>query len=328
MGYFDFLPKVGYKLEDGNSTAVKNILTRVRILDSAKETQSTFLDYTIRDGERPETIANRVYGRSDYHWIILMFNEIHDPYFSWPLNDNQLDDQVEKLYGQGRKALFVDVPAILLDREKNDISFDYRNPYFEVGGTISQRDETTGLIRATATIESWDPTLMKLVVMPVTGTLRVQWSDERNQYSRADQVKRDIEFTTPTGIKGKAILARITDENKMAVHHFVNSDGEIISPWTNICDHLKTAVGTNCDCVTNSEGLGCSVIEAYALGNAELIPNVQKPETGEFMSVSIVTNFQHELNVNEAKRKIKVMRPELIDVVLKEFRRIVNNTVT
>lgn len=319
MGYFDFFPKVGYKLEDGNATAVKNILTRVRILDSAKDTQSTFLDYTIRDGERPETIANRVYGRSDYHWIILMFNEIHDPYFSWPLNDNQLDDQVEKLYGQGRKALFVDVPAIMLDREKDDISFDYRNPYFEVGGTISQRDATTGLIRATATIESWDPTLMKLVVMPVTGTFAIQ---REGSYTRQGAV-RDIEFTTPAGIKGKAPLARITDENKMAVHHFVNSDGEIVSPWTNICDHLKTATGTNCDCGQD----WCSVIESYALGNAELIPNVQKPETEESMAVSIVTNFQHELNVNESKRKIKVMRPELIDVVLKEFRRIVNNTV-
>lgn len=326
MGYFDFFPKVGYKLEDGNATAVKNILTRVRILDSAKDTQSTFLDYTIRDGERPETIANRVYGRSDYHWIILMFNEIHDPYFSWPLNDNQLDDQVEKLYGQGRKALFIDVPAILLDG-KEEIPFDYRNQYFEVGATISQRDETNDLIRATGTIESWDPTLMKLVVKPVTGIFRVQWSDGREQYSRGEKVKRDIEFTTPTGIKGKAILSRMTDENKMAVHHFVNSEGEIVSPWTNICDHLKTAMGANCDCTSNLEGLGCSIIESYALGNAELIPNVQKPETEEFMAVSIVTNFQHELNVNESKRKIKVMRPELIDVVLKEFRRIVNNTV-
>jgi hypothetical protein len=46
------------------------------------------------------------------------------------------------------------------------------------------------------------------------------------------------------------------------------------------------------------------------------------------MNVFVVTNAQYELNQNESKRRIKMMRSDLIDVVLREFRRIVDNAVT
>jgi hypothetical protein len=63
------------------------------------------------------------------------------------------------------------------------------------------------------------------------------------------------------------------------------------------------------------------------LGNSET-PVVRKPEIDETMNVFVVTNAQYELNQNESKRRIKMMRSDLIDVVLREFRRIVDNTVT
>ena len=56
MGYFNFLPNVGYTDDRGNLVLVKNILTRAKILDIIKETQATALEYTIRDEERPEYI--------------------------------------------------------------------------------------------------------------------------------------------------------------------------------------------------------------------------------------------------------------------------------
>jgi hypothetical protein len=328
VGYFDFIPKTPYRIEDGNATIAKNILTRVRILDATKDSQSTFLDYTIQDGERPETLAERVYGRSDYHWIILMFNEIIDPYFSWPLSNDQLDDQVEKIYGNGRKALFIDVPSIRLDSEKVNALLDQRKPYFEVGSTITQIDVSDGTtVLATGTVEEWNPTLMKLVVMPVSGTFRKQWEGQQairpNSTTDASLVY-DILFTTKDGTKGKACLVRLTDENKMAIHHFENENGEEVSPWTNTCDHLKSP--SNCDTCSGDFGW-CTVIESYVLGNSET-PVVRKPEIDETMNVFVVTNAQYELNQNESKRRIKMMRSDLIDVVLREFRRIVDNTVT
>jgi hypothetical protein len=326
MGYFDFIPKVAYSMENGNATIAKNILTRVRILDSAKESQSTFLDYTIRDGERPETLAERVYGRSDYHWIILLFNEIIDPYFSWPLSNDQLDEQVEKTYGNGRKSLFIDVPSIRLDSEKVNILFDQRSAFFEEGSTITQVN-ASGEVVATGTVEEWNPTLMKLVVNPVSGVFRKQWEGTqaiRPTSDTAGSLIYDILFTSQDGKKGKACLVRITDENTMAIHHFENADGEEVSPWTNTCDHLKSP--SDCTPCGGQDFGWCTVIESYVLGNSET-PVVNKPETDETMNVFVVTNAQHELNRNEAKRRIKVMRTELIDTVLKEFRRLVNNTV-
>ena len=98
MGYFNFLSNVGYRNDNGTFTIARNILTRGKIIDSIKESQSGYMEYTIKDEERPETLANRVYGRSDYHWIILLFNEILDPFFSWPLSVNEMEHQMQSIY--------------------------------------------------------------------------------------------------------------------------------------------------------------------------------------------------------------------------------------
>jgi hypothetical protein len=41
---------------------------------------------------------------------------------------------------------------------------------------------------------------------------------------------------------------------------------------------------------------------------------------------NIVTNIQYEEEKNDSKRKIKVMRPEYIDPVLRDFRRLFTTT--
>ena len=59
-----------------------------------------YLDrYTITDGEKPEHIAHRLYGNPQYHWIILLTNNIIDVYHDWPLSTHDLISATNDEYG-------------------------------------------------------------------------------------------------------------------------------------------------------------------------------------------------------------------------------------
>jgi hypothetical protein len=47
---------------------------------------SAYLLYTVKDGDTPEILAEKVYGSPEAHWLILYANNIVDPQFDWPLN--------------------------------------------------------------------------------------------------------------------------------------------------------------------------------------------------------------------------------------------------
>lgn len=310
MGYFDFLPNVGYLDENGIPVVAKNILTRAKVLDIIKESQSGSLEYIIRDEERPETIASRVYGRPDYHWIILLFNEILDPYFKWPMSMNEFEKQMESVYSG--KALFI-YPPRLTDVEKNRL-LDRRVPHFEEGDTVQQKKQD-GTVIATATVKSWDPNLYKIVVDSVNGAFQLQGEAARQTSVIGDPTALSLDIFT-TNSKGKTIsapLVRITDDNRYGLHHFEKSDGEIMSPLyrpTSLSDSGMRQESTS------------SLIDRYVLGRAEVIDMGVDKNNDSLGYASIVTNIAHEEAINDAKRNIKVMRPEYIDPMLRDFTRL------
>ena len=67
MGYFRELPNVLYQspLVDKNSTKdyifIKNIFRRSKLIESLRNNLSVFDKYVIKDGDRPDTIANDLY---------------------------------------------------------------------------------------------------------------------------------------------------------------------------------------------------------------------------------------------------------------------------
>lgn len=299
MGYFDFLPNVAYPNYEGGNVVVKNILSRARILDSVKEAQSASLEYTVEDGEKPETLAYRVYGRADYHWLILMFNEIHDSYFSWPMSMNEMENHMEASYGG--KALFVD-PVGMMNADVNR-AFDRRLPHLKNGDIVQQKNNL-GTVVATATVKSWDPDLYKIVVDVASGSFRLQGQAAGNSTVISDRslLTRDLNTVNSQGSTISMPLVRITEDNTYAINRFENSDEETISPWF------------------KPQGSQSPLIDRYVLGRDEEIPMGEDAGGESLGSATLVNNRVHEERVNDGRRNIRVMRPEYIDLVLRDFR--------
>ena len=87
MSYFSNFPITLYSLDDRKTVQViTNIATRGTISEEITNNLSLFYPYSIKDGETPEILADKIYNDSELHWIILHCNEIHDAMFDWPLS--------------------------------------------------------------------------------------------------------------------------------------------------------------------------------------------------------------------------------------------------
>lgn len=98
-GYFNNLPTIEY----GKKIA-RNLITRPKIKEFILGNPNVIYDYVIKDGERPDTIANAYYGDSNFVWLIFLANNIVDPYYDWPLTQEQFKDFIIDKYGSVETA--------------------------------------------------------------------------------------------------------------------------------------------------------------------------------------------------------------------------------
>lgn len=101
-GYFSYFQKILYSLDDNpnnNIQFVTNILQRSTFLKEVTENTATYYPYQIKENETAEIIADKLYGDSNRHWIILLFNRLINPFYEFPLSDEVLDSYIQSKYG-------------------------------------------------------------------------------------------------------------------------------------------------------------------------------------------------------------------------------------
>lgn len=103
--YFSYLPNIElavrpiqFPWSEQQYKVAKNIFRRFKINDSAVDTAMYFRKLTVTDADRPDVISQKVYGTSDYDWVILMSNNVINPYFDWPMSQPVLDDYINQKY--------------------------------------------------------------------------------------------------------------------------------------------------------------------------------------------------------------------------------------
>ena len=98
--YFNYFPKTFYTSNNtvNGVEAITNIIARFAFDSQLKENTSAFYPYQVQDSDTPEIIADKYYGNVEYHWVVLLFNNIIDPQFDWPLKSDTLIDYIDKKY--------------------------------------------------------------------------------------------------------------------------------------------------------------------------------------------------------------------------------------
>ncbi|MBC8442734.1 MAG: baseplate wedge protein 53 [Proteobacteria bacterium] len=334
--YFEKFPYIQYKnfqnLENA-SVLSTNILKRIAFTNSLKENTSYFVDYTIKDGETPESIAYDFYGDVGLYWVVLLLNDIINPYYDWPMDMNTLDNYISKKYPS--KTFFVS----LYDKEADGDSplfggqpifekFEPGQTIFKTLGEefdiIGERMHVGDTVRGT--IYSWDPQYQRLIVDNINGTGSFAENDIIGVYL-AD------------GTFVMMFLERLVDISSEAVHHFemdttrptqsteydwVGATGDVIT-LSSFVKSPMTGVGAD----PNENDTLANSTDNNPVGDTDNVVDYYETNIGRYMGLTassqdnqyenVISNRVYEERINEGKRKIKLLLPEFISEVTNEF---------
>ena len=97
--YFKNFPTIVYDaVGNGEFKDVKNLLRRVGVRAKVIANTLFYDTYDVKEGETPESIADKLYDNPELHWIVLLVNDITDRYHQWPMNYSQFNQFIADKY--------------------------------------------------------------------------------------------------------------------------------------------------------------------------------------------------------------------------------------
>lgn len=122
MKYFENFPIIEY---DGKK--VRDITRRNTLMRNLQTNPLVFLPYTVKEGEKPEDIANFYYGSTDYTWLVYLSNNIVDPYHQWPKSELELQDYIIDKYSDESGRSGQDVIDWAQEENEANVVYYYRD---------------------------------------------------------------------------------------------------------------------------------------------------------------------------------------------------------
>lgn len=102
MAYFEQLPDLNYPFLDDRDflvkRKVKNLFRRAKIRDDIFSSIVYFEKYKITGDDRPDNVAEKVYGDPELDWVVLLSNNIINIYDQWPLDETSLRNYIDSKY--------------------------------------------------------------------------------------------------------------------------------------------------------------------------------------------------------------------------------------
>ena len=99
MYFDDNFPVIPYdSVGDYKFKDVTNLLRRVALRAKVKTSTLLYDTYDVKNGETPESLADKLYGDSELHWIIMLINDITDRYHEWPMSEAQFSQYLKDKY--------------------------------------------------------------------------------------------------------------------------------------------------------------------------------------------------------------------------------------
>ena len=101
--FFNIVPNIeydekpiSYPFSESDFVVAKNFFRRYKINDDVFQYAVFFKKYTIKEGERPETLAEKIYGNQFYDWVILLTNNMVNAQYDWPRTNYEIYKMVEE----------------------------------------------------------------------------------------------------------------------------------------------------------------------------------------------------------------------------------------
>ena len=153
MSYFRELPDFEYQSPFSDSISsmqyvtAKNIFRRMKLRDDLKNVFTLFNNRFIEEGERPDTVAEKEYGKSDLDWVVLLSAGIINVRNEWPLSSKDLYDYVLEKYGEEKDFIhhyetkeIKDSENRLIIAKGKRVDADFSVTYYDNGSYVTKSE--------------------------------------------------------------------------------------------------------------------------------------------------------------------------------------------
>jgi len=97
--FFSQFPKILYDINgNGNNKVLPDIFRRIKIRSKLKDNYALLDKYDVENGESPETVAYKVYGSTDYWYVVCLMNNVVNRQHDWPLSYQAFEEYVNDKY--------------------------------------------------------------------------------------------------------------------------------------------------------------------------------------------------------------------------------------
>ena len=290
--YFSNFPLAAYDAVGNNELKlVTNLLKRVAVRAKTLASGALYDTYDVRNGETPEMIAHKMYGSTEYHWVVLLLNNITDRYHQWPMDTRQF-------------------LAHINDKYTNVDATHHYEVYQKSGDTSIKINVGTTATDYGASVETFNPS-----------------SDVDGEYITTTTVHTfSVGDTVSYSSVGGTKFPELEENGK----YFIRSVGEDIvldgtdssssnADWAVILENGLPLVGE--DTVTLFKIASTS-------GGGPISLSVGSDELHAFTKIIDVavpiTNREYEEDLQDQLRKIKLLDPKYLDQFETEFKEMIH----
>lgn len=295
MAYFKYLPKLLYSTsnEIPNYKLVSNVLAKSTFITDILNNTSIYYPYDVQEDEKPEDVSYRFYKDVSKYWIVLLSNNIIDPQYDWVLSSRAFNDYINAKYS-----------SLTLTLNPTET---YLGDY--INGEVVYQGNSIDSSSATATLINYNST---------NKTMKIKFPDEVFANSA------NVSGVTSTQSHKIISVASNNDGYNWAVNttsHFIVTETKF-----NSYDQIKT-INTHKVSANDYNHSTDTVFDA----NRTVETNSTESHTlsdGTTLTIQTsskpINHYDYELELNEAKRHIRIIRPEYIASIETEFIRIMS----
>jgi len=332
--YFKNFPKIDYEFstENGNLTIkMQDVFRRVALKKKTLDTPTNFNQYVINDGDTPDQVAFDVYGDSALWWVVLLSNGIVDLDNDWSKSSNEIN----KLFSEfldGKSYYFMenldikeddvivrrDITGNILDLNVWGIINDLDHFHHRVDvktkeseGTFSQGDE---FYVYTPTNEGYKKVngfgLTACAIQSLGGTACVQITGPTD-----DETEAQGPYCATAGSTFGIIRRSESIKNGLSFFEYHNED--MLNPYSMIDGNSPN--GTTGDFYKGAGSLcGLTATLLYKWVTDDMPVN---------SGIKVISKGADIIRKNDNNRIIKLLRPQILNLVVGEFHSLINNTV-
>lgn len=145
MRQFASHPIAEYEI-NGKTILITNFFIHFTLREILKNNSNFLMSYDLTADERPDVVAEKVYGDSDLAWLVMMVNDITDPTEEWVKNTTNFQNFLTSKYDNIASDMYA--TAYTINGEGKVADYDavsmLQNGKSPFGTTLSQKksDET------------------------------------------------------------------------------------------------------------------------------------------------------------------------------------------